>query len=376
MNHPADLLIVGGSARAAAFSALRAGLTPLCVDRFSDADLRQRCDWRPWSDLRRVAEEFPRIPWLYTGGMENRPALVRSLSRNRRLWGNDSEVLRLVRSPFVVYRVLRDAGLECPEVKHRRSDIRDDSPWLMKPLRSAGGAGIQFLSAADDVGPRHRYFQRYVDGESGSATYIADDRSAQLLGVTRQFVGTAWLHAAPFQYCGSLGPVPLTGAVRSALDKLGNVLTLGCGLQGLFGVDFIVRDDSPWTIEVNPRYTASMELVEFATGARALALHRRVFDSTVPLPPTQTKAGVCFGKAVLFATAPVIFPEVGPWSESIRQLQPVSEFPAFADVPIPGGRIAEKSPVLSFFAQAKTIAECETELRRIAGDLDRWLYRP
>ncbi len=33
------LLIVGASARAAAFSAMRAGFQPLCADRFADVDL-------------------------------------------------------------------------------------------------------------------------------------------------------------------------------------------------------------------------------------------------------------------------------------------------------------------------------------------------
>ena len=37
------LLIVGASARAAAFSALRAGLRPWCADLFGDDDLRARC---------------------------------------------------------------------------------------------------------------------------------------------------------------------------------------------------------------------------------------------------------------------------------------------------------------------------------------------
>ena len=37
------LLILGASVRAAAFSALRAGLRPWCVDLFADLDLRANC---------------------------------------------------------------------------------------------------------------------------------------------------------------------------------------------------------------------------------------------------------------------------------------------------------------------------------------------
>ena len=37
------LLLFGASVRAAAFSALRAGLRPWCADLFGDADLQARC---------------------------------------------------------------------------------------------------------------------------------------------------------------------------------------------------------------------------------------------------------------------------------------------------------------------------------------------
>ena len=43
MSAGPNLLIFGASVRAAAFSALRAGLQPWCADLFADADLRARC---------------------------------------------------------------------------------------------------------------------------------------------------------------------------------------------------------------------------------------------------------------------------------------------------------------------------------------------
>src|SRR5689334_16729172 len=121
---PAEhLLIVGASARAAAFSALRAGLRPVCADLFADADLRARCTaWRVGpKDYPRGFLDVPALdspgPWLYAGGLENRPDLVEAMARRRQpLWGNPAAVLRRVRSPFEVRAVLRAAGLPCPEV--------------------------------------------------------------------------------------------------------------------------------------------------------------------------------------------------------------------------------------------------------------------
>ena len=38
-------------------------------------------------------------------------------------------------------------------------------------------------------------------------------------------------------------------------------------LCGLFGVDGVVRGNRFWPVEINPRYTASMEVLEYVPGA-------------------------------------------------------------------------------------------------------------
>src|SRR5205807_493928 len=93
------LLIVGASARSAAFSVLRAGLRPECADLFADADLRARCPvWcAPPKDYPGGFLDLPAFaapgPWLYTGGLENRPELIDELARRRQpLWGNPAPV--------------------------------------------------------------------------------------------------------------------------------------------------------------------------------------------------------------------------------------------------------------------------------------------
>src|SRR5947209_6990668 len=102
-----DVLIVGASARAAAFSALRAGMRPWCIDLFADADLQARCPVKALNSdnypdgFARAMRQGPPGPWLYVGGLENRPALVVKLARERTLWGNDANVLSVVRTPDV-----------------------------------------------------------------------------------------------------------------------------------------------------------------------------------------------------------------------------------------------------------------------------------
>src|SRR5438094_8454470 len=88
------IIIFGGSVRAAAFSALKAGLQPWCADLFADADLQACCPTIriPSSCYPRnfagLLAKAPPGPWMYTGGLENHPALVKRISSDRSLWGN------------------------------------------------------------------------------------------------------------------------------------------------------------------------------------------------------------------------------------------------------------------------------------------------
>jgi predicted ATP-grasp superfamily ATP-dependent carboligase len=377
------LLIVGASARAAAFSALRAGLRPECADLFADADLAARCAVRR-VDPKQYPQGFADLPllqssgpWLYTGGLENHPDVVEAMADRRQpLWGNPAPVLRRVRSPFEVRAVLRGAGLPCPEVWQGESPPPPDGHWLVKPLAGAGGSGVRLWGGpARSLPGRPAYWQEFIEGEAGAAVYVGDGETATLLGVTRQLVGEAWLHANRFAYCGSVGPMSLRAVERRAFEDIGSALVRGFGMRGLFGVDCVTRDGAAYPVEVNPRYTSSVEVIEYATRTPALALHRRVFEPQAALPPPRRVASAVVGKAILFARRPFRFPAQGPWRSAVGTVRArLGGMPAFADIPHEGEPLAEGKPVLSFFAGASTVARCLGALRQTAADLDRRLF--
>jgi predicted ATP-grasp superfamily ATP-dependent carboligase len=380
MRPDEHLLLAGASVRAAAFSALRAGLRPWCMDLFADADLRARCPavaLPPGRYLRGLVEAFagaPPGPWLYTGALENRPRLVAALSRRRPLWGNGPAVLRRVRSPYLLAACLRAAGLPHPALRRVTSRLPPEGRWLLKPRDGAGGRGIAF-GITSLVRRGRWYLQEYVEGEPCAAVYVADGERVQFLGVTHQLVGEPWLHAAPFHYCGSIGPLPLTAPLHGAFQLLGRALVEGFGLRGLFGVDCVVRGGVPYPVEVNPRYTASMELVEHHLQAPLLARHRQAFDPAAPADAAARPAAGVLGKAVLFARQALTFPADGPWAPCLRRPADPWELPAFADIPGPGTRVEAGRPVLTFFARADSVAACREALRQTAVALDKDCFR-
>jgi predicted ATP-grasp superfamily ATP-dependent carboligase len=181
----------------------------------------------------------------------------------------------------------------------------------------------------------------------------------ELLGVTEQLVGEPWLNAKPFAYCGSVGPVPLPDADRTELDRLGTAIAEWGELRGLFGVDLVKHDGHYHVIEVNPRYTASIEVLESATGRFFVRHHAAAFESdSNQVTPAQPPATVV-GKAILFASRRMTFPVEGPWDEDIRR--DVHEFRHYADVPTPGSVIEPGWPILTILVQGHS----PTEVRRL-----------
>src|SRR5262245_27762985 len=252
MGEGADnLVIFGASARAAAFSALRAGLAPWCADLFADADLRARCPAMrlpgryPQGFLDLVDAPVPG-PWMYTGGLENWPALVGQMAERRPLWGNGPSALVRARDPEFLAGTAHAAGLPAPKVArgvHRPPEGR----WLVKPLRGSGGIGVRFFKQLDEAGAG-LYLQEFIEGESASAVFAGDGTGARLLGVTRQLVGAGWLNAGPFRYCGSVGPLPLGRGLQRSLEEFGRLLARRAGLRGLFGVDGVLRGSAFWPV--------------------------------------------------------------------------------------------------------------------------------
>jgi predicted ATP-grasp superfamily ATP-dependent carboligase len=379
MDGPA-IVIVGASVRAAAFAALRAGLRPWAFDLFADRDLCAACRARtvpyrsyPARLSRLVCQALPG-PWLYTGGLENHPDIVGDIARERPLWGNDANVLRAVRDPFLLADALHAAGIPVPAVR-RSDETPERGRWLAKPIVGAGGAGIRFVRRPSVSGRRRTYFQEFIDGPAQSAVFVAGGDGCKLLGVTRQLVGAPWVHASAFRYCGSIGPLALTKNAAAAWQRLGAVVTEFAGLRGLFGVDAIIRDGVPWPVEVNPRFTASVEVLEYATGLRSLALHRRVFDPAAPVGPIRFRPGAV-GKAVYYAARQVVVPEGGPWEDELRERPLFVKAPRFADIPAAGQRIAAGRPILTMFSAGQTIEECEMQLRETAREMDEWFLNP
>ena len=369
------LTIVGASVRAAAQSAVQAGFEVVAGDLFVDDDLAplgqaMRIDDFP-AGLARVIAGAQLGPWMYTGALENSPKLIAEMAGTRKLLGNDGEVLSRVRDPWLVAERLRIAGFRVPRVVPRNAAPSRDHSWLCKPLASASGKHIVSLADASNAAATERphYFQEFIEGTSCSAVYVGSGDGVALLGATRQLIGESFCATSGFQYCGSVGPLSLPAADRETLLGIGRCLVSEFHLLGVFGVDFVWNNDGIWPVEVNPRYTASCELFDWACGISTVAMHVEACETkALPLLPVSNER-LC-GKAILYAPRRMV---VGSeFAVGGSQMRLVG-WPQIADIPPAGTVIDAHWPIVTVFAEGKSDDEVLVKLRERAAGVYRRL---
>jgi predicted ATP-grasp superfamily ATP-dependent carboligase len=201
--------------------------------------------------------------------------------------------------------------------------------------------------------PVASYLQQWIAGLPGSIVFAADGRRAVPLGVSRLLAGERAFGAGPFRYCGNILGAADAGLAEIA-GRIAAAVTREFCLVGVNGIDFVARGGVPYPLEVNPRYTAALELVERAHGLGIFETHARACAGELPDPPPPRAAVI--GKAIVYARRNVVIGDTSGWleDESVR------------DIPSPGQRIGRGHPVCTVFAHAPDPAACHAALVRRA----------
>ena len=357
------VLLTGLTTRAIAESAVRAGCDVVTVDYFGDLDtkrlcpnasLRERGHGYSAAALARVARELAYDAVAYCGGLENHPEAVAALAEGKVLLGNAPETRRGVRDPAILFPFLAARGFAAPETitagQAAAGPLPTTGQWLLKPVASGGGHGIRAWRG-EPPGPRH-VLQEYMAGVPASAVFVADGRQAVVLGWSEQ------LHAPTvFRYGGNVLPLEAPAATLEELRLLIQALTDRFGLIGLNGIDFVLGS-RPTVVEVNPRYSASMELVERATGVSMFALHLAACRGHLP-EPSLAHAALHAGASPGFHGKAIVYP---PRSVTVTaSLEWLDR--GVRDVPHPGDVIRKGHPICTVLAEGPSRAGCLAALR-------------
>ena len=372
-------VVVGATARAFVESATRLGWVAHAADLFGDADLAATAvevvrlgaaGVAPYPDgIPSVVSSFPEGVCVYTGALENHPDVIAAIAAVRPLAGCSADAIRRVRDPAALAAVVRDVGVRFPDTHPSPTGLPTDESFLVKPLRSAGGRGVRpWRGGGPDLTDRDLVWQRFVHGDCRSASYVARNGAAQLVGSNRPLTGASWSGGRPFAYCGSVdGPLDgLPDELRQTFERLGAAVAAAFGLTGLFGIDVIVdAAGEVHVLEVNPRPTASMELLERSTGWSVAAAHLAA-SGWCAEPRRGGAPGEVWAKAIVYA--PTTVTSASSVAEIIAALADrwtaADGLAAVADIPRADEQPAPGAPLVTVFARGDTHDRAVATLRQ------------
>ncbi len=372
----ATLILIGASVRAMAFSCIRAGYKPWCIDLYADADLQRVCPTKKITglfpdEISEIIKVAPQSPILYTGGLENHPNFIDSLAKNFTVFGMTGKTLSSLRNCKSIFELLQTNHIATPATLDSISEIKTNTRYLIKPKNKSGGLGIRWLNSnfPPNTIPKDHYLQEYIEGENRSAIFCFNSKGFELLGVSKLWSGYKASHASDFLYSGNIGPLYPSACELQHLKTIGEALFKNFQPLGLLGLDYILKEDQVYALEINPRYTASVEVLELASQKNLISQHIQAFTGEIILPKLEQSTTQVVGKIIYYAPEKLMIPKHTPWSECFQNEQ---LFPTFADIPPLGTSIEKGSPVITLLAKGISHLKVKNELKTLINELDRF----
>ncbi|MCU0632430.1 MAG: ATP-grasp domain-containing protein [Methanolinea sp.] len=353
MNVP--VLVCGFATRHVARSAHLAGYEVYAVDHFCDQDLswytRDRERFEDLADLPGAIQEMcsrHHVDWLVpTSGAElfsgRTPVLGTSPDRAMRFMD------KLLTQEF-----FESLGIPAPKILGPGC-----YPAMIKPRTGSGGWRNMVIRNDAELERWLETFdhppcltQEVVTGMAASVCCVADGSGgARAIASNRQILRGE--EGAHFGFCGSVTPLDHPGGemMRGMAERIAGA----SGCRGTLGIDFVLGKE-PWAIEVNPRFQATLDTVEAATGTNLFSLHDRACHGA--LPKGRLQASRYAIRRILFADRDTVV------REDLSSLSP-----AVADIPWPGSFFEEGQAMVSVYGWGESEDEAmnvlDTHMKRV-----------
>jgi uncharacterized protein len=353
------VLVIGFSTRNIVCSGSRAGYNMYAIDAFCDQDTVDCCI---------ATKELPRdldirckdaadiILNMILSFEVDFDAIVpgsgfESMDFSSLPWvilASDPARIQIVQDKFSLSRKLADLGYPHPYVYENIDDKPHQFPVMIKPRKGGGGIfnriarnELELSEAIKEIMDAEPTFcrsdlmmQKFIQGVAASVSLVASKDKAVALAVNEQLIGVHWLTRMQFAYCGNI--TPYEGKHAEEMCNISENLISELGLLGSVGIDFIVTEDGPEIIEINPRFQGSLDTVELATGMNLFDAHVKAFMEEIPERPANVQKSA--GRCIIYANREIKLDS--QFLAAMRQQQIV-------DIPQPGYIALADYPVTS-----------------------------
>jgi len=208
---------------------------------------------------------------------------------------NNSETIVKSRDILYLYSCLTKLGIEVPKT-NSCSDLDTKKDHLLFPLilKRIGGSGGLSVFKIDNQSQldfklnslrstesnlNDWVLQEFIEGIPVSCTIISDGREPEVISVNRQIIGLKFLNPPKdFMYCGNIVPANLLKSDTNLISELSLNLARHLKLKGINGLDYVLKNNQPYLMEINPRIPGSIEASELALNLNLLDLNTRCFE--------------------------------------------------------------------------------------------------
>jgi predicted ATP-grasp superfamily ATP-dependent carboligase len=225
-----------------------------------------------------------------------------------------------------MHKLAKKAGFSIPKSNYAKSyeeliELANNYsyPVITRGDGGGGGFGIRKWANLEDLklhftenfqeNDTGYWIQEYIKGIDASSSVICSKDLVQIISVNKQLIGDKNLGApGDFSYCGNIVPLndkkfdqnkvfqmELLESIRTLFKKL--------NLIGSNGIDFVIKDNQAYFMEINPRFQGSIECVQYATGYNLVKLHIDAFNKIIhdiPEIPKYKKSAI---KGILFSNS-------------------------------------------------------------------------
>jgi predicted ATP-grasp superfamily ATP-dependent carboligase len=354
------VLVAGFSTRHVVQSAHRAGYIPYAVDHFCDQDLfwytRDRVRFEELDEIpdciRSLAQKYPIDFLVVTSGAEH-------LQSRIPLLGTAPDRLERLMNKEKTHQLFGEMGIPTPALIHD-----DTYPVMAKPVHGAGGWRNRILhndqeknAWMEEFPDIPKIFQQIVEGIPASVSCIANGKEARAVAVNEQLLRGS--EDAPFGFSGCFTPI-----VHPAVDTMISFAETAAGESGCMGsvgVDFVLSENI-WAIEINPRFQATLDTVERATGCNLFNMHVRAFSGEIPAQRPLPRHFAA--RSILFADKDFVL------TKDLARFAPNA-----ADIPWPGTHFEKGNAVVSVFGTGPTRDAAEQMLNTNITSIRRYIQQ-
>lgn len=357
------VLVIGKSTRNIVCSAKKAGHTVYALDQFGDIDTLKFSDKTVLfgevtkKEIYELALSFGNVDAVILGTGFEKLELENVMN-------NPVDVIESVNDKLDISRKFRSMDIPHPRTAKIENAGTLGFPLMVKPRSGSGGIlnltirdrdELEAFKERSDSG--EFIAQEFVRGIPCSVSLISSGDNAAVLAVNEQFIGTPWLTRIPFAYCGNI--TPFYSDFNDMMIEYAKKISSKLKLKGSNGVDFMLTENGPVVIEVNPRFQGSLDTVEISTGINIFNAHVRSFSGELPGPGEP----VCFAaRTIVFADREVIID-----NKISDKLLRCMEKGRATDIPHAGWTVRPDEPVTSLLEKSDTREKVLENIRNSSG---------